>query len=62
MSSHVMTSTQLTEFGRKNSVSCPICRKKVVLRTLGDLQVSKQAGKEESPIELAADIDSEEED
>lgn len=47
MSSHVMTSTQLTEFGRKNSVSCPICREKVVLRTLCDSQVSLEATEED---------------
>ena len=49
MYSHVMSSTQLSEFGRRDSVDCPMCREKVVLKTLGDLPMSPEAAEEESP-------------
>jgi hypothetical protein len=52
MYNHVMTSTQRSEFGRRDSVSCPMCREKVVLQTLGDLQVSSEAAEEGSSVQV----------
>ena len=46
MYTHVNSSTQLTEFGRKDKVCCPVCRAEVVLQTLGDSRVSLQASEE----------------
>ena len=48
MYNYVMKSTQRSEYGRRDSVSCPICRKKVVLKTLGDSPVSSEAAEEGS--------------
>ena len=66
MYTHVMTGTQRSEFGRRDSVNCPMCREKVVLKTLGDLPVSQEAAEEgysfpAHPVYQVEDSDSEEE-
>jgi len=47
MYSHVTSSVQLSVYGRNDSVSCPMCREKVVLQTLGDLSPVSQGAAEE---------------
>ena len=57
MYNHVMSSTEISEFGRRDSVSCPACREKVVLKTLGDLPISLEAAEEEESPNSAHPID-----